>query len=210
MTESEPTSGKNPKPVKRLYRSGQQKVVAGVCGGLAEYFQVDVAIMRIIWILFTLAGGDHRLPVVLANCTSQSGGASHGNRCFCRARVWNSSAYHRGANHTWGDSSGLVRTAGFTGRHFTGAARADLRGGRGAFDRVFVDPGSRVFHHFRTRQPSAPLSVEELSYPQRSLRRISSAFQPGSRDHAHPLGALCLRLAGGGGSTLPRLSVDSS
>ncbi len=33
---------------KRLYRSINQKMLAGVCGGLAEYFDVDVSIVRLL------------------------------------------------------------------------------------------------------------------------------------------------------------------
>jgi phage shock protein C len=38
--------GRNMK--KRLYRSPNQRVLAGVCGGLAEYFNLDVTIVRLI------------------------------------------------------------------------------------------------------------------------------------------------------------------
>jgi len=33
---------------KRLYRSTTQKMLAGVCGGLAEYFDIDVSIVRLL------------------------------------------------------------------------------------------------------------------------------------------------------------------
>ena len=33
---------------KRLYRSTTQKMLAGVCGGVAEYFDVDVSIVRLL------------------------------------------------------------------------------------------------------------------------------------------------------------------
>ena len=39
--------------VKKLYRSTEQKMVAGVCGGIAEYFKLDVSIIRILWVLAT-------------------------------------------------------------------------------------------------------------------------------------------------------------
>jgi phage shock protein C len=37
---------------KRLYRSRQHKLIAGVCGGLAEYFNIDPVIVRILWVVF--------------------------------------------------------------------------------------------------------------------------------------------------------------
>jgi phage shock protein C len=39
---------------KRLYRSNTQKMLAGVCGGLAEYFDVDVSIIRLVLIAVAL------------------------------------------------------------------------------------------------------------------------------------------------------------
>lgn len=43
--------------VNRLHRSKQNKMVAGVAGGLAEYFAVDVALVRLVWVLAVFAGG---------------------------------------------------------------------------------------------------------------------------------------------------------
>lgn len=42
---------------KKLYRSAVDKKLAGVCGGLAEYFGVDATIVRIAWIVFMFMGG---------------------------------------------------------------------------------------------------------------------------------------------------------
>lgn len=42
---------------KRLYRSRTNRKIAGVCGGLAEYFNIDATIVRIIAILLLLPGG---------------------------------------------------------------------------------------------------------------------------------------------------------
>jgi phage shock protein C len=42
---------------KKLYRSTTDKWIAGVCGGLAEYFGVDAAIVRIIAVVLLLPGG---------------------------------------------------------------------------------------------------------------------------------------------------------
>lgn len=46
-----------PTQAKRLYRSKTNKVIAGVCGGLGEYFNVDPVVIRIGVVIFTLAGG---------------------------------------------------------------------------------------------------------------------------------------------------------
>lgn len=43
--------------MKKLYRSRTDKKIAGVCGGLAEYFNIDATIIRIIFIVLLLPGG---------------------------------------------------------------------------------------------------------------------------------------------------------
>jgi len=43
--------------MRRLLRSRKNRVIAGVCGGLAEYFGIDPVLMRLIWILFFFMGG---------------------------------------------------------------------------------------------------------------------------------------------------------
>ena len=42
---------------KRLYRSRSQRMISGVCGGLAQYFDMDPTIVRIIFVLLTFANG---------------------------------------------------------------------------------------------------------------------------------------------------------
>lgn len=42
---------------KRLYRSKRDRKIAGVCGGLAEYFDIDPTLVRVIAIILLLPGG---------------------------------------------------------------------------------------------------------------------------------------------------------
>ncbi|MCL5958406.1 MAG: PspC domain-containing protein [Chloroflexi bacterium] len=42
---------------KRLYRSRDNKMVAGVIGGLGEYFDVDPTILRLAWVLIDVMTG---------------------------------------------------------------------------------------------------------------------------------------------------------
>ncbi len=42
---------------KRLYKSGNERILGGVCGGIGEYFDVDPTIIRLLWILFVLFFG---------------------------------------------------------------------------------------------------------------------------------------------------------
>lgn len=52
--------------MKRLYRSRRDRIIAGVCGGIGEYLGVDPTFIRILWILFTLAGGSGILVYIIA------------------------------------------------------------------------------------------------------------------------------------------------
>ncbi|WP_234124967.1 PspC domain-containing protein [Clostridium hydrogenum] len=42
---------------KKVYLSNEDKKICGVCGGIAEYFQIDSTLVRLAWVLFILAGG---------------------------------------------------------------------------------------------------------------------------------------------------------
>ncbi|MFQ5817220.1 MAG: PspC domain-containing protein [Terriglobia bacterium] len=42
---------------KRLMRSRRDKKIAGVCAGLADYFEFDVTLIRIVWLLVVFLGG---------------------------------------------------------------------------------------------------------------------------------------------------------
>jgi phage shock protein C len=43
--------------MKRLYRSRSEEMIAGVCGGLAEYLNVDPTVIRLVFLLLFFAGG---------------------------------------------------------------------------------------------------------------------------------------------------------
>ena len=40
--------------MKKLYRSRKQQMLAGVCAGIAKYFDVDVTLVRLIWVVVGL------------------------------------------------------------------------------------------------------------------------------------------------------------
>ena len=41
----------------RLTRSRDQRMLAGVCGGLAEFLSMDITLMRVLWVVATLISG---------------------------------------------------------------------------------------------------------------------------------------------------------
>ena len=50
---------------KKLYRSRRDKMIAGVAGGLADYFDVDVVLFRLMFVLLVLFGGGGVLAYVI-------------------------------------------------------------------------------------------------------------------------------------------------
>ncbi len=51
---------------KKLYKSRTDKKIDGVCGGIAEYFNVDSTLIRLAWILFIALGGSGILAYIIA------------------------------------------------------------------------------------------------------------------------------------------------
>ena len=52
--------------MKHIIRSRKDRIIAGVCGGFAEYFGLDPSLIRLAWIFFTLFGGAGILAYLLA------------------------------------------------------------------------------------------------------------------------------------------------
>ncbi|OIP99663.1 hypothetical protein AUK40_00600 [Candidatus Wirthbacteria bacterium CG2_30_54_11] len=52
--------------MKRLYRSTTDRRIAGVCGGIAEYFAIDPSLVRLLWIIFCLTGGSGVMAYLVA------------------------------------------------------------------------------------------------------------------------------------------------
>ena len=57
VPEAEPGSEPIVVGAKRMQRSANDVTVAGVCGGIAEYFAVDVTAMRVLWVLLSIFPG---------------------------------------------------------------------------------------------------------------------------------------------------------
>lgn len=51
---------------KRIYRSRDEKILGGVCGGIANYFNVDPVLIRLILLAFLLLGGYTILAYIIA------------------------------------------------------------------------------------------------------------------------------------------------
>ena len=51
---------------KRLVKSNQNRLICGVCGGIAQYFNLDPTVIRLAWAVFCLAGGSGVLAYIIA------------------------------------------------------------------------------------------------------------------------------------------------
>ena len=52
--------------MKKLYRSNTDKMIAGVCGGIGEYFNIDSTLVRLAWAIFCCFGGAGIIAYILA------------------------------------------------------------------------------------------------------------------------------------------------
>lgn len=66
--------------IKKLYRSKTNRVIFGVCGGLGEYFEIDPLIVRILFIILSLANGAGIIAyILLAIIVPEEGGRAKKN-----------------------------------------------------------------------------------------------------------------------------------
>lgn len=52
--------------MKKLYKSQYDRKLCGVCGGIAEYFNIDPTLVRIGWVLLVLCAGTGVLAYIIA------------------------------------------------------------------------------------------------------------------------------------------------
>jgi phage shock protein C len=64
MPRAEAADGASAAPQPRLMRSRTDRRIAGICGGLAEYFEVDPTIVRVAWVILSIVVGAVVLGIV--------------------------------------------------------------------------------------------------------------------------------------------------
>ncbi len=153
---------------KRLYKSRQNKVIDGVCGGIGEYFEVDPTIVRIFWVFLTLLGGSGLFLYIIAmvimpvNRDDAAAGQSP-----------SSSAVNPDRRRYWGIVLILI---GF----FVLIERTELLSGFSwwSFSKTFLFPVSLIaiglmfiYAHTRRSLPAAATSPDGAPQPARDLRR---------------------------------------
>jgi phage shock protein C len=50
---------------KKLFKSNTDKKLDGVCGGIAEYFDVDPTVIRLAWVIFACFAGSGLLAYII-------------------------------------------------------------------------------------------------------------------------------------------------
>ena len=51
---------------KKLFRSLNNRMICGVCGGVGNYFNIDPTIIRLVWVLASFVGGGGLLAYIIA------------------------------------------------------------------------------------------------------------------------------------------------
>ncbi len=87
---------------KRLYKSSNDKVLAGVCGGIGEYFDVDPVLIRILWVVSAFFGGVGVLAYIIAAIIMPA------KEDFDRQETY-------GSTYRRTNTSGTAGTSGFSG-----------------------------------------------------------------------------------------------
>lgn len=67
---------------KRLYKSSNDKVLAGVCGGMGEYFEIDPVLVRILWVISAFVGGAGILAYIVAAIVMPSKENAYGEKTY--------------------------------------------------------------------------------------------------------------------------------
>ncbi len=64
--EGKTETRKGQSSMKRLYRSEKNRMIAGVCGGIAEYFNIDPTLVRLGFVALSFMFGGGVLVYILA------------------------------------------------------------------------------------------------------------------------------------------------
>ena len=58
--------------MKKLYRSRHDRMICGVCGGIAEYFDLDPSLVRLGWIVLFAMAGSGSIAYIIATIVIRS------------------------------------------------------------------------------------------------------------------------------------------
>lgn len=116
---------------KQLYRSRENKRLAGVCGGIAEYFNIDPTIVRLVWVLFTITYGIGILAYIVAviiipekKIDFSQGQNYHDSQSNNQDQNYNQNQSNTGSHQDWNSNEHKEKDKydSFRGRIILGAA----------------------------------------------------------------------------------------
>ena len=55
--------------MKKLYKSNRNRMISGVCGGIADYFGVDASLVRVGTVVLALITGGFPVPIAYVVCS---------------------------------------------------------------------------------------------------------------------------------------------
>ena len=64
---------------KKLFKSRNDRKVAGVCGGIAEYIDIDSTLIRLVWVLLVFCAGTGFLAYIIAAIVMPDESANYNN-----------------------------------------------------------------------------------------------------------------------------------
>ena len=94
---------------ERLYRSRDDRMLFGVAGGMAEWMDLDPAIVRLVWALLILAGGvGLLLYIVAAIVIPEAPGAAVAGDAAANQAQWEARQARRAARREGSRSAGMI------------------------------------------------------------------------------------------------------
>ena len=80
---------------RKLYRSQSNRMIGGVCGGMAEYFSIDPNLMRLLWVVLVFLGGSGIILylaslIIIPNNPEQTIPENRGNMIKDKSLFWGS------------------------------------------------------------------------------------------------------------------------
>ncbi len=122
--------------IRRLYRSNRERILGGVSGGLAEYFEIDVTLVRLAWIIAVLAGGFGVLAYIIAWIIIPENPVGCG-----RPAAGEAEGLAEAGPDAAGDAPGRARAGGEAGEE-TGRCTSRPGGGHWVFGLILVALGT--------------------------------------------------------------------
>ena len=113
---------------KRLYKSETDKVIFGVCGGIAEYFETDPVIIRLLVVVFALTGGAGILFYILAAIIMREGPVTLNSR---RRSADGDASFASDGAESYSDKFSDAETAGAEASSYTAPNPKNPHAGRG-------------------------------------------------------------------------------